>query len=236
MRASMTSRIHRVLWRVTISLALGAIVTVLVAWRCHRFAWRLESGTEIKNIEWPIAVPSTWPLTAQWAVRFEGGPRATEYFGAVLPIRPPQLMREPNDAVFGVTAYQSGWPCHACVRYVAHDGTESKPTQVNLGFLREGLPGPFQLQWSNQPNRNRLPILPLWPGFAINTLFYGALAFAAMAGVSAIRRRRRFKRGLCMQCAYPLTGGDICPECGMAVHFAAKSPNPSPEPVNFSRV
>lgn len=230
MRARNSARMHAVARRLAISVALGAVITLLVAWRCHRFAWMEGTRTTIENPEWPIAVPATWPPAPDEAERTEDGSIATESFSIVLPPRSPRLRRPPDDAYFGVGAYESGWPFRACVRYVAHDGYLMKTTEAELGFIRAGVPGPFQLQWSSDPNANRLPILPLWPGFAINTLFYGTLAFAAMAGASAIRRRRRFKRGLCVHCAYPLTGGNVCPECGVAVASTSESSAKNIEP------
>ncbi len=55
---------------------------------------------------------------------------------------------------------------------------------------------------------------PIWPGFAINTLFYAAILWLLIAALFALRRRRRIKRGLCPACAYPIGESDICTECG----------------------
>src|SRR5262245_36915851 len=49
-----------------------------------------------------------------------------------------------------------------------------------------------------------LPLMPLWPGFAINTVFYAAILWLLFAFPFALRRRRRIKRGLCPACAYPV--------------------------------
>ena len=64
-----------------------------------------------------------------------------------------------------------------------------------------------------------LPLRPIWPGFAINTVFYAVvlwLLFALGGTPFALRRRRRIKRGLCPKCAYDLRGieSSACPECG----------------------
>ncbi len=62
-----------------------------------------------------------------------------------------------------------------------------------------------------------LPTIPLWPGFALNTLFYAALAWGLWQLPLAIRRRRRRSKGLCVRCGYDLKGlaaGAVCPECG----------------------
>jgi hypothetical protein len=62
---------------------------------------------------------------------------------------------------------------------------------------------------------------PLWPGFAINTIFYAAILWMLFAAPFALRRRRRIKRGLCPKCAYPVGARDVCTECG------ASLPSPS---------
>ncbi len=210
MRASMTSRIHRMLWRMAISLALGAIVTVLVAWRCHRFAWMDGKRTKIENPTWPTRVPRTWPEVPRWGERTENGSIAFSRYVKHWP--------ETRGVVeHAMIVYESGWPRRAMIRYLPVVGGAWPPKVPDIGMLQLGVPTPFTLQWRNLPNANYLPILPLWPGFAINTIFYGTFAFAALAGTSALRRRRRFNRGLCVQCAYPRTGGDLCPECGHSV-------------------
>ena len=59
----------------------------------------------------------------------------------------------------------------------------------------------------------------LWPGFAINTVFYAVVLWLMFAAPFALRRRRRIRRGLCPKCAYDLRGSinaTVCPECGAA--------------------
>jgi hypothetical protein len=61
-----------------------------------------------------------------------------------------------------------------------------------------------------------LPVRPLWPGFAINTIFYAAILRLPFAALGTLRRRRRIKRGLCPGCGYDLRGSAslTSPECG----------------------
>jgi hypothetical protein len=61
------------------------------------------------------------------------------------------------------------------------------------------------------------PILPIFPGFAINTIFYAAILWMIFVMPFAIRRRRRIKRGLCARCAYPVGVSNTCTECGAEV-------------------
>ena len=67
-----------------------------------------------------------------------------------------------------------------------------------------------------------LPFSPIWPGFAINTVFYAGMLWLLFAAPFALRRRLRIKRGLCPKCAYDLRGAPTdataCPECGAAVN------------------
>ena len=65
------------------------------------------------------------------------------------------------------------------------------------------------------PNvENRLPWAPVWPGFAINTIFYAAVLWLLFAAPFALRRRIRARRGQCPACAYPVGASDVCTECG----------------------
>ena len=55
---------------------------------------------------------------------------------------------------------------------------------------------------------------PIWPGFAINTLFYAAILLLLIPGPFVLRRFVRVRRGLCPACAYPMGESSVCSECG----------------------
>ena len=63
-----------------------------------------------------------------------------------------------------------------------------------------------------------LPLRPLWPAFAVNTLFYAAILWLLIPGPFALRRLIRRRRGLCPACGYDLRHAEheACPECGLA--------------------
>ncbi len=62
-----------------------------------------------------------------------------------------------------------------------------------------------------------VPLRPIWPGFAGNTLFYAAILWLLIPGPFALRRLIRRRRGLCPACGYDLRHGEheACPECGV---------------------
>jgi hypothetical protein len=62
-----------------------------------------------------------------------------------------------------------------------------------------------------------LPLRPVWPGFAINTVFFAMILWTLFAAPFALRRRRRIRRGLCPACAYPVGDSAVCTECGKAL-------------------
>jgi hypothetical protein len=61
-----------------------------------------------------------------------------------------------------------------------------------------------------------LPYRIIFPGFAINTIFYAAIVWGLFAVPGAVRRRVRRKRGQCAACGYLLRDitSEKCPECG----------------------
>ena len=81
-----------------------------------------------------------------------------------------------------------------------------------------------------------LPWRPMWPGFAINTLFYAAILWLLFPGSLALRRFIRRKRRLCAACGYDLRGADHerCPECGTVVKAFRHRVEPD-SPVGTSR-
>ncbi len=80
------------------------------------------------------------------------------------------------------------------------------------GFIELGL-----TPWGNRSIPRVLPLLPLWPGFPINTLFYASLLWLLIPGPFVLRRLIRRRRGLCPACGYDLRHGEheACPECGL---------------------
>ncbi|HMN40084.1 MAG TPA: hypothetical protein PKE29_04510 [Phycisphaerales bacterium] len=64
-----------------------------------------------------------------------------------------------------------------------------------------------------------IPLAPAWPGFAVDAIAFGMLAWLVVRGPSMTRRWLRRRSGRCLKCGYELTGlapEAPCPECGTA--------------------
>ena len=102
-----------------------------------------------------------------------------------------------------------GWPARSLwSHWYKLDPGDTPPTYGSGGYILELEP------WEGFVPR-ALPVRPIWPGFAINTLFYAAIVWMPFAPF-VLRRHIRRKRGRCLKCGYDLRGAEheVCPECG----------------------
>jgi hypothetical protein len=213
----------------------GAIVNVAVAWGCAIWidASKPEQRvglTDLRGPQWLFGIRSR-PGAALVFMR----PRWFEQYevrGALLEGSVPYWSKaagrpDPDDR-YGLYANPdfvrmegaNGWPLLSMIWKTDTDdvawagGRGTQSVDWGLEIARDLSRRPPYLQ------RRALPLLPIWPGFAINTLFYAAILWALFAAPLALRRRLRIRRGLCPACAYPVGESPICTECG--------APFPSP--------
>ena len=112
----------------------------------------------------------------------------------------------------GWREYGRGWPLLAMYFRMEEDTTVFKHVAfhaVNAPFRTQKLNG----RWQRRPEEV-LPLGIIWPGFAVNTLFYAAVLWVLFAGPFALRRMVRRRRGQCIKCAYPIGTNEKCTECG----------------------
>lgn len=213
-------------------LCSGVILNVLVAWACETWSWE-HLGTGPLE---PIDVPERWPAYLEeldWppptsATRTKSVGLTKERFTS-------QTSRVgPTLDGFSQDVRQYGWPARSLlseVNLVWDPGPGRNAAQMTREALEAtGVRVGFDLAtMSVARSYNRsVPIVPVWPGFAINTVFYTALIWLLFEGFRWYRRTCRINRGRCPTCTYPFGSNDVCTECGHAIDSlwtqSAKSP------------
>ncbi len=187
----------RRLLTILLFLLLGAVANVAVAWGCAvRSIWG-TGGASVGASEsqwWDQRAP------AGFGGQFDGG-FCTRSLGALYT----WLFSAQQRGVQPYTALRikAGIPALALEGSFWYDQNRAlvytDPPLAPQPWLNEARPFPFR---------------PLWPGFAINTLFYAAILWLLIGALFVLRRFLRLKRGLCPKCAYPMGESSVCTECG----------------------
>lgn len=112
-----------------------------------------------------------------------------------------------------------GWPSLAFRYQYDFDlsGQTSQPLKLLNGFWKT-IPGAIY------------PVVPIWPGFALDLIFYIILAFGLLRGYPLIRGVARLANKRCIFCGYQLHDSfDAgCPECGWRRRESAPPTAPQP--------
>jgi hypothetical protein len=214
--------VKRWIFTILLFLILGAVVNIAVAWGC---AWWVMDYTEVDRGKITTAVDAEGRGIEWWEAKRDEGFgstlfgstrwRATQGMRVVTEgTAPSELLPswahfdEPGEKFAG--ALLRGWPCRAlaCWSRPSRDGSSELLMGIFCGFIEGDFP-------------RVLPLRPLWPGFLINTVFYGLILWLIICGPFVLRRLIRIKRGRCPKCGYDLRGappevgaGGGCPECG----------------------
>ncbi len=222
----------RRLTKLVVFLLLGAIVNVAVAWGCVlSFPVVNQPGVILRE---PIS-PESWEHRSvqrtvgrtriNW-LRYERRPYPLSLkAGSPAPSRITVIPDQSGSREL------TGWPLRALTcanptQSFLYDGDPSGsssyydfgPTPlsdvvngITVGHESVGgLIGRSRLIW------RALPYQPIWPGFAISTVFYAVTLWLLLFNLSIVRRYARFERGHCPRCGYELRGDFSagCPECG----------------------
>jgi hypothetical protein len=207
-------------------LVAGAIVNVAVAWGCVLLHQDSETGpwqsyplgddrTWEVHINRRIGVERVASFCATYNVfRIHSTPKPTTTPKRPLPALPnwTGLKREPPAQIDRLDA--AGWPTLAVAARLelasVTSGYRSRPPIGGVAVMV----GSRKADHPFFSDSVTLPLHPIWPGFAINTLFYALGFWLLFTAPFALRRRRRVKRGLCPACAYPVGDSEVCTECG----------------------
>jgi hypothetical protein len=234
----------RCAFKLFVFLFAGAIINIAVAWGCALWLGKSSTlrnwGGDVGEIElmldqssrakpyrdWVVEVIETHGFHAAFATWRDPDTAILAYFGlqpveraeAMLPawgsfLVPPQHPTGGQSHGRSIEAWGSPYLC--LYTKWGFDGAHGVHHSEDLIF---GIPVSSEAFPSRPSSRRALPLIPIFPGFAINTIFYAAIVWFLFFAPGAIRKRVRRKRGQCAACGYSLRGrgssGDKCPECG----------------------
>jgi hypothetical protein len=170
--------------RVSLFVFMGLVLNTAVAWACA--AWSpLRHSTKLPEHEGP-GYPDMWsggPYGeegwwqtrrgfgfAQWDLKNAHGAEGDfAYFeGGTIPYR------------------RAGWPMlsfQSIVRPYGDPADPHEPRRWNLPLvviLRRGMQTDDLPGFLNTHTKRRLPVMPIWSGFFVNTAFYGVLIFGVV--------------------------------------------------------
>lgn len=203
---------------------MGAIVNVAVAWRCalwlNPFDWpQGPFGTDARQNEYEhwscyrndVAGAQARMYTPSVGLNLDDALGMPSQSPSLQECRAPWEASEVLDDTVHTIFDARGWPC-VCMwsRLVL----SRRPSQCDYG-IQTGLSARMTANGGTIPRC--LPLGLIGDRFAINTVFYGVILWGLFTAPFALRRRRRIKRGLCPQCAYPVGINERCTECGAAV-------------------
>lgn len=211
---------RRTLWLVFVGLMLTVVSSwaSAIAFRPFRFDLVQLHTRELdsQQFRWPGPTPERWrqPHPLQDAT-----PKKT-WMAALGQLRIQTSRGEWQTGLASYTQFVWGFPLPAMHADEALFGATTVATAnpndastLNRGWAIYGIfarPGA-----SNEIAT--LPLVPWWPGFILNTIFWSLIAAWIARLFRFARWGKYLSRGQCPKCKYPIGAKPVCPECGVAV-------------------
>ena len=207
----------RRLFKLVVFLLLGTVVNVAVAWGIVLWTPQQPRGpglaVVLNQFDWPRPVPPDWPAPQRQNFGRTWGLSSIQTMAYVQPLDAP---RSPGAVSgWGMSLFQAGWPCRCVEAQVSQVNRKGVPIRTDFRPAVK-LPETLHFLRVREARYRVLPLRPIWPGFAINTIFYAAILWMLWLSPFVVRRIIRLKRGRCIKCGYDLRGAEDtgCPECG----------------------
>ncbi len=206
--------VRRLAAPVAVSLAVGAIVTLVVAWIGP--LWASPTPTYILALVHRVAdLPAPLQRELDDAERDglgEGQVLLTRFRHRLVDVDEIAVLHEGRSA----TRFAGGWPLRALHGWTSTRRDPAGPGKLvaNSGLIEPpGFLRPASVPLHSSPRR--LPVRPILPGFLLNTIVAAAIVFLVFFSWREVRRLRRGHAGRCVACGYDLAGNTgFCPECG----------------------
>ncbi|MCH8823339.1 MAG: hypothetical protein IH984_07510 [Planctomycetes bacterium] len=211
----------RRLFKLVLFLLLGAVANVAVAWGCALWSGtNPEQSISSNHVDLgfgPARVSNqVWKfhkshLTSERSSVYEVFESGIDFGFEAYRIRSLESLESP-DRQLVTNALHVGWPSASLAAYYTFYYRESDTDSGLDPIMEEQKSGILLIVGEDR----WIPVRPLWPGFATNTILYAAILWTFILGPFSVRRMIRIKRGLCIKCGYDLRGtsGEDCPECG----------------------
>ncbi len=217
-----------------ISACLGFLVTLLGAWLTAMFgslnSFMATNSEPVQGLDYPAYVPGPWKHPDERWTYSEVNP-AYKLVGLTTTTRSTR-----GNPVVGVGhwSHRFGWPLHAWqyVEMTIAPGPGMPTDAETIRLLEEfdsragwrrGIKLPAWLGLPDRAGGRILPPVPIWSGLAVDWTLDTIAAWTLLFLPGVLIRKRRFHRGLCLNCGYPL-GSNTCSECGHA-HAARLIPS-----------
>ena len=214
---------------ILVLLLLSAIVNVMVAWCATALTtWPgrfLTLERDRREVAWPRPVPDHWPEPAD-LIRYGAFAWTLDRYVATTFEDRADGARWPVEH-FTIEVVSVGWPTRTlqwdrwvdCVPPAASETAKAIYTsddQPKPTWWYGGIALPSTRFGFGPQSEKRLPLRPLWPTFAVNTVCYAISLWLIIGSLSLFHRLMRITRGHCPGCGYDLRGSLAagCPECG----------------------
>ncbi len=221
---------RRLLITIAVFLFAGGVVNVTVAWGCWSGSdanlqrrlpgWKILSAAEALDIAEDLGfTPVISPDGIQ--IVYANGSTIDCGFGTTLDMLGitqvwtverayAEAVADSELADFShanIRRVHAGWPTHTLRGY-----------EITVEDNETGeLSSKYRWALSARQDKPPFPLLPTWPGVAVNTPLYGVVLWLLIRGPFVPRRvvrAIRVKRGGCTACGYPAGRSDVCSECG----------------------
>lgn len=214
-----------------VCLVFGVVVNYGVAWwimltrnyphDVSEYSMKAEFRADERS--WLVAVPDSWPNAPHSTVYLKSNGfellEQKTWFGSE---SPHQYICDRTQVGMPFrslqrTAYLVRLPQNRTMPGGVADDLSSEPPELSFVSGIRIPKGWNALHFTPYaPEFNLLPIMPIWPGFAINTLIFALVPALLWLPLGPLKRARRRRRGRCVSCGYDLSGitGKSCPECG----------------------
>lgn len=223
--------VRRFLTLAILSLLLGALATVSVS-------WYVALRGDLNSLQEAYSRPARtsdipWSLRDRWPASTETRIVTSNQWGHELIGAGCEFQGSPGDGEGKreCTLWRTcfGWPFLSLERLELLTFGGNEECKKFQAYFLERFPSSGAIQVPSSlalSGSTFLPAHPIWPGFALSTIFYAAICAAILIIPGRLRARSRAAAGLCPTCAYPTSPNTpTCPECGTQL----SSPPPFPD-------